>query len=324
MKYKSLKIQTEDNMKKIYAIAGGVFILMMIIVLALTLSLLSNNNFNIMSDKGNIAVISIDNVLVLKTEDPGMFGIKQPSVKDYIAELNKAENDPNIKAIILKVNSPGGEVIASEELARKVKEVSKKKPVVAYVETMGASGAYMTIAPANYIVAEKHSIVGSIGVRMDMIHYYGLMKKLGINATVIKAGKYKDIGSPYRPMTPEEKAYLQKMINETYMDFVKWVAENRNMTINETLKVADGKIYSGMDAKKAGLVDAVGTEQDAINITAKIANISNPKTVEYNPSDESGLFGVVMSISNEMAYNFGYGLGYALSESEQKNVQMYY
>jgi protease-4 len=306
-------------MKKIYLLTGGAFILMILMTIGICLVFMSSD-LDFISGDENIAVINIDNMLVLKTEDPGMFGVKQPSVKDYIDELDKAENDPNIKAIILKVNCPGGEVVASEKLARKVKEVSEKKPVVAYVETLGASGAYMVIAPANYIVAEKHSIVGSIGVRMDMLHYYGLMEKIGVNATVIKAGKYKDIGSPYRPMTPEEKEYLEKMINETYMDFVEWVAENRNMTINETLKVADGKIYSGSDAQKAGLVDMVGTEEDALNITAKIANISNPKVVEYDPSEPVGLFGVATNI----AYNLGYGIGKAFSETEKSNIGMYY
>ncbi len=306
-------------MKKIYLIAGGVFVLLILIAIGVVL-IVTGLDLNILSNDKNIAEITIDNELVLKTENPGMFGVKNPSVKDYIDELDRAENDPNIKAIILKVNCPGGEVVASEKLARKVKEVSEKKPVVAYVETLGASGAYMTIAPANYIVAEKHSIVGSIGVRMDIIHYYGLMKKIGINTTVIKAGKFKDIGSPYRPMTLEEKDYLEKMINETYMDFVKWVAENRNMTINETLKVADGKIYSGSDAKKVGLVDAVGTEEDAINITAKLANISNPKVVEYSPVNSNGLF----DVSSDIAYSLGYGIGQALKETEKSNIGLYY
>ncbi|WP_421077582.1 signal peptide peptidase SppA [Methanothermococcus sp. Ax23] len=308
-------------MKKIYLFAGGAFVLMIIMVIAMCLFLISGSNgWNFKSGGGNIAVINIDNMLVLNSASSGVFSVKEPSVKDYIGALDDAENDPNIKAIILKINCPGGEVVASEKLARKVKEVSEKKTVVAYVETLGASGAYMAIAPANYIVAEKHSIVGSIGVRMDMIHYYGLMEKLGVNATVIKAGKYKDIGSPYRPMTPEEKEYLEKMINETYMDFVKWVAENRNMTINETLKVADGKIYSGSDAKKAGLVDAVGTEEDAINITAEIANISNPKTVEYTPLKSAGIF----SMMSNIVYNLGYGIGKGFGETEKSNIGMYY
>lgn len=305
-------------MKKIYAFSLIAFVAVIALILGGILMILSSeSDFG----DGNIAVINLDDMIVSKTEDSGLFGEIQPDVNDYINLLEEAENNDNIDAVILRINSPGGEVIASEKLARKIKEASEKKTVVAYIETLGASGSYMAAASTDYIVAEKHSIVGSIGVRMDIVHYYGLMEKLGVNATVIKAGEYKDIGSPYRPMTPEEKAYLEKMINETYLDFVKWVAENRNMTLNETLKVADGKIYSGSDAQKVGLVDEVGTEEDAINAAARLANISSPKTVEYNPADSLGLFGVV--------YNLGYGIGKGFGETMNmaekfKSYNLYY
>ncbi|EHP85971.1 signal peptide peptidase SppA [Methanotorris formicicus] len=288
-------------MKKLYIAVGFIFILIFALIVGGIVVLFSDFDFS----GGNIAVINIDGPIILKSDDSGIFGRKEMSALDYIDLLDRAEKDKNIKAVLLKINSPGGEVIASEKLARKVKEVAEKKPVVAYIETIGASGAYMAACPADYIVAEKHSIVGSIGVKMEILHYYGLMEKLGINTTVIKAGKYKDIASPYRPMTEEERRYLEKMINETYMDFVMWVAENRNLSINKTLKIADGKIYMGSDAKKVGLVDEVGTEEDAINITAKLANITTPKVVEYK-SEDFGLFNVL--------YSFGYGIGKGLGE----------
>ncbi len=296
-----------------YILIGiGVVVLILIIMIVglVAIAIVFPNNNNFLSEDNKIVVIEIDNPLMLKTENPGMFGTREPSVKDYIDELDRAEKDKSVKGILLKVNCPGGEVVASEKLARKVKEVSEKKPVVSYVETLGASGAYMAIAPT-YIVAEKHSIVGSIGVRMDILHYYGLMKKIGVNVSVIKAGKYKDIGSPYRPMTPEEKEYLQKMINETYDDFVKWVSENRHIPLNKTYKIADGKIYSGIDAKKVGLVDKVGTEEDAINITAKMCNITNPNLVYYSSSEPNFLLGVI----NRISYYMGYGIGKALIEN---------
>ncbi|HIP35185.1 MAG TPA: signal peptide peptidase SppA [Methanothermococcus okinawensis] len=295
-------------MKKIYIIIGIFFILIALLLLIVigTVILLLGIGEN---PAGNIARIDIDGVLTLQPKDTYPFR-EEISVEDYIEALDKAEKDPNIKAIILRVNSPGGEVIASEKLARKIKEVSEKKPVVAYVETIATSGAYMAIAPANCIVAEKHSIVGSIGVRMDVIQYYELMRKLGINVTVIKAGKYKDICSPYRPMTPEEKKYLEHLINETYIDFVRWVAENRNMTVEETLKVANGKIYSGYDAKKAGLVDYVGTEEDAVKIAQKLANISHPMVVDYTPHVYTGFFNLMSSL----AYSLGYGIGKGFGE----------
>jgi len=306
-------------MDKKYLMIGGIILLLIVILLIpITMAAVYLLMPDLSINNGNIAMISIDGPLQLDTGPTNPFGTKELSVKDYIDALDRAEKDPNIKAILLKIDCPGGEVIASEKLARKVKEASKKKPVVAYIETIGASGGYMIIAPANYIVAEKHSLVGSIGVRMDILQYYGLMDKLGINATVIKAGKYKDIGSPYRPMTREERECLENMVNEIYMDFVRWVADNRNMSINKTLEIADGKIYLGNDAKKVGLVDYVGSEEDAINITMKIANISNPKIVDYTPSKSEGFFGLL----SNMAYNLGYGIGTGIIEYN-KNIGVF-
>ena len=294
-------------MSRKYIVVGILLILIVMIVIITGVSVLLIGIGGIST--GNIARIDIEGVLILRPQETSLF-IEEIGVEDYIEALDRAEKDPTVKAIILRVNSPGGEVIASEKLARKVKEVSEKKPVIAYIETMGTSGAYMVIAPATCIVAEKHSIVGSIGVRLDMIQYYELMKKLGVNVTVIKAGRYKDIGSPYRPMTPEERMYLEDIVEEIYIDFVRWVAENRNMTFEETLKVADGKIYSGYEAKKVGLVDYVGTEEDAVEIAQELANISTPVVVDYTPSKYTGLF----NLMSKLAYSLGYGIGKGVSE----------
>ena len=305
-------------MKRRYIVVGIFFlliILLLLIAIGTAILFISIGEISV----GNIARIDIDGIIILYPEDTYLFR-EEISVEDYIEALDRAEKDPNIKAIILRVNSPGGEVIASEKLARKIKEVSEKKPVVAYVETIGTSGAYMAIAPATCIVAEKHSIVGSIGVRMDMIQYYELMRKLGVNVTVIKAGKYKDIGSPYRPLTPEEKEYLESIINEIYMDFVKWVAENRNMTVEETLKVADGKIYSGYGAKKVGLVDYIGTEEDAVEMAKKLANISNPAIVDYTPHTYTGFF----NLMSQLVYNLGYGIGKGFGEEIDEKTYMFF
>jgi len=305
-------------MEKKYIITGAIFLLIALILLVfIGVAVLFISIGGVST--GNIARIDIEGVLLLRPKDTHLF-IEKIGVEDYIEALDRAERDPTIKAVILRINSPGGEVIASEKLARKVKEVAEKKPVIAYIETVGTSGAYMAIAPATCIVAEKHSIVGSIGVRMDTIQYYELMRKIGVNITTIKAGKYKDIGSPYRPMTPEEKKYLEDIINEIYMDFVKWVAENRNMTVEGVLKVADGKIYSGYEAKKIGLVDYVGTEEDAIEIAQELANISNPVVVDYTPSEYSGLF----NLMSRLIYSLGYGIGKGISDRYTEVYNLYY
>ncbi|ACV24387.1 signal peptide peptidase SppA [Methanocaldococcus fervens] len=295
-------------MKKIYAIILILFIILISLVgagIVLIMSL-SGENINLFGGERIAKVYLCNEIYFDYNQDSGLFMQQKKDARYYINLLDDLEKDDSVKGVLLVVNSPGGEVIASEKLARKVEELANKKPVVVYVEGLDASGAYMVSAPADYIVAEKHSIVGSIGVRMDVMHYYGLMKKLGVNVTTIKAGKYKDIGSPFRPMTEEEREYLQKMINETYMDFVEWVAEHRGLSINYTLKIADGKIYSGEDAKKVGLVDEVGTEETALKKLEELANISNPEIVEYGLEENRGLFG--------LTYYLGYGIGKGIGE----------
>ncbi|MEO2118098.1 MAG: signal peptide peptidase SppA [Methanocaldococcus sp.] len=295
-------------MKKIYIILILLFVILIGLVGASIFLVmnLSGENVDLFGGEKIAKVYLCNEIYFDYNQEGGLFLQQKKDARYYINLLDNLEKDDSVKGVLLVVNSPGGEVIASEKLARKVEELAEKKPVVVYVEGLDASGAYMVSAPADYIVAEKHSIVGSIGVRMDLMHYYGLMKKLGINVTTIKAGKYKDIGSPFRPMTKEEKEYLQKMINETYMDFVKWVAEHRHLSINYTLKIADGKIYTGEDAKKVGLVDEVGTEKTALKKLEQLANVSNPEIVEYGLEENKGLFG--------LTYYLGYGIGKGIGE----------
>ncbi|WP_423792450.1 signal peptide peptidase SppA [Methanocaldococcus indicus] len=299
-------------MKKIYILILILFLLT-VSIFAAGIYFLGDFSFG-----NKIAIVYLNGPIYYDySEDNSIFPTEKKDARYYIKLLNKLREDNSVKGVLLVVNSPGGEVVASEDLANAVKKLREKKPVVVYVETLDASGAYMVSAPANYIVAHRDSIVGSIGVRMDIVHYYGLMKKLGINVTVIKAGKYKDIGSPYRPMTPEEKRYLQKLINETYIYFVKWVAENRNLSLNYTFEIADGKIYSGEDAVKVGLVDEVGDKEKALKILEKLANVSNPSIEEYGLESSSGLFGL-----KTLMYYLGLGIGNGIGEVLVKNEKI--
>ncbi|SDF50670.1 protease-4 [Methanolobus vulcani] len=280
-----------------------------IVVLALTGIIVAIMQVPI-EGSGDVAVIDLDGTIYSGGTEEGLFSDYQPGVEDYIEWIEDAQDDDGTKAILIRINSPGGEAIASEKLARAIKEASEKKVVVAYVESMAASAAYQAASSTDYIVAEKQSLVGNIGVRMEIVHYYSLMDDLGINVTTIKSGEYKDIGSPTRPMTEEEKEMLGSIVNESYEDFVSWVAENRNMTLEETYKVADGRIYSGSQAKKAGLVDMVGTEEDAIDIAAEMAGISGePDLYEYG-GKSSGFLGMKL---NDALYSFGYGFGKGLA-----------
>ncbi|MBP2143553.1 protease-4 [Methanococcus voltae] len=292
------------------------FIVIIVIAILLTSSLYFVNLLGSEEEDANIALIDFDGVLYLDTPQDDLFTEYPPDVYDYIDWLDEAENNPDIKGVIIKINSPGGSSIASTKLAKKIKEVSQTKPTIAYIEAVGASAAYSAASSTGYIVSEKEAIVGSIGVRMDILHYYGLMEKIGVNSTIIKGGEYKDIASPYRPMTEEEHAMLQRMVNNSYVEFVSQVAEDRNMTYEQADNLAQGKVYDGRDALTLGLVDENGDFDQAINILAKRTNLSidevSIKTYSKEDTRASTLFGFS---SKEAFYYIGKGIGSEMSRS---------
>ena len=193
-------------------------------------------------------------------------------------KLKAADKDPSIRAVVLDINSGGGSVVPSRELAYVVKDM--KKPVVACIREVGASGAYYVASAADRIIADRDSMTGSIGVIMTLQHMYGLYEKLGLNVTVIKSGKVKDIGSPYRDITPEEKAELTAMVNGIYDDFVYDVALNRNLSVEYVRNVSDGSIYLGKDALNLGLIDELGGIDDAVEVAARLGEIHGEPVVQ--------------------------------------------
>ncbi|MFZ2455329.1 MAG: signal peptide peptidase SppA [Candidatus Altiarchaeia archaeon] len=196
--------------------------------------------------------------------------------------LKAADKDDSIRAVVLDINSGGGSVVPSRELAYVVRDM--KKPVVACIRETGASGAYYIASASDHIVADRDSMTGSIGVIMTIQHMYGLYEKLGINVTVIKSGKVKDIGSPYREMTPEENAELTDMVDKIYEDFVSDVALNRNMSVEYVKSISDGSIYLGREAMDLGLVDSLGTIDDAVAIAADLGDIQGEPAIQKTAS----------------------------------------
>jgi protease-4 len=220
------------------------------------------------------------------------------TVSDVKEAFEEAEADVTVKAIILDVNSGGGSVVASREMMRVVK--SSGKPVVAWVGEAGASGAYYVASAADYIVADRDSIMGSIGVIAEFMHYYGLMDKVGFNVTVIKSGKTKDMGSPYRPMTEEEKELMQGMVDQIYVDFVSDVAENRGLSQDFVENVSRGQVYLGSEALTLGLVDAVGGFDDAVSVAKNLGGIEGEPNI-LRPERTESLLEMI-----EKLYGFKY------------------
>ena len=251
-----------------------------------------------------IAVVNVDGLITSRAIDQGGY-----SMVDVIkSQLKRAEEDDKVKAVILKVDSPGGEVLASDEISRAISEFQTKargKPVVCSMGSLAASGGYYVSAPCRWIVANDLTITGSIGVIMSTWNYRGLMNKVGVRPETFKSGKYKDMLSGSRDpdsITQEERDMVQSLINETYEKFKSVVeagrkrAQARNKDKGGTLakdwaNYADGRILSGTEAFKLGFVDELGTFDDAVKRTKNIAGIREANLIEYQQRyDLSDLF----------------------------------
>ena len=196
--------------------------------------------------------------------------------------LFRSVNDDRVKAIIIRINSPGGEVVASDLIYRAVVDARDSKPVVACIDSVGASGGYYVAVAADHIVATDMTITGSIGVIMQTLTFQGLMDKIGVQAHTFKSGKYKDLLNPARQPTEEEKSLVQGLIMEVYDKFVGIVAKERELDV-DALKtgLADGRILSGKQALEAGFVDELGYFEDAVEAAKKLASIKEAKLVRY-------------------------------------------
>jgi len=193
-----------------------------------------------------------------------------------IKEIEKAQKNPKIKGVLLNVNSPGGAVPPSIEIAYAIKELKKHKPVIAYASGIMASGSYYASIYANKIIANPGSIVGSIGVIMQSINAEELMNTIGIKPQTVKQGTYKEAGTPTREWTAEERAELETLTKDTYDLFVKDVATARGLDINASKSYADAHIFSSQRAKSVGLIDEVGVKSQAKAQVAELAKVKKP------------------------------------------------
>lgn len=203
--------------------------------------------------------------------------------KNVIEELHRYRDDPSIKAILLRIDSPGGAVVPSQEIydeVKKIKEAGKKK-VVSSMGTVAASGGYYIAAASERIIANPGTLTGSIGVIMELMNVEGLLQKIGVEGITIKSGKNKDVGSPFRKMKDEERALLQQVMDDVHAQFIEAVAQGRSLDIEKVRTLADGRIFSGRQAKELGLVDELGSFDVAIQKTAEMAGIQGePQVVE--------------------------------------------
>lgn len=198
-----------------------------------------------------------------------------------IEEIHQHVDDEGVKAIILRIDSPGGGVGPAQEIHREVLKIKSKKKVVASMGSVAASGGYYIACASDLIVANPGTITGSIGVLMEFKNIEELFKKIGIKGVVLKSGEHKDIGSPFREMTPEEKKIIQAVIDNVHQQFIQAVMDGRKLDRSKVAQIADGRILTGEQAKQLGLVDQIGNLQDAIDTTAKMVGIEGKPNVLY-------------------------------------------
>jgi len=199
--------------------------------------------------------------------------------KDVIDELKTYVKDPSIKAIVLRIDSPGGAVAPSQEIYEEIRKAVTKKKIVVSMGSVAASGGYYIAAPATRIVANPGTLTGSIGVIMEIPNVEGLMNKIGVKTEVIKSGRHKDIASVFRGIKKEEREILQGVLDNVHEQFIKAVAEGRKMLIEDVRKIADGRVFTGEQALKAGLIDEIGNLEDAIKAAARLAGIKGEPAV---------------------------------------------
>ena len=270
----------------IFAAIAAAMVLMFIAAIAVV-SLLLGDNRSLVAGSG-IGLVEVKGMIL----DP------QATVK----QLHDFMIDDAVKGVVVRIDSPGGVVGPSQEIHAEIKKLAAKKKVVVSMGSVAASGGYYIAVPATTIFANPGTITGSIGVLMKFSNVEGLLDKIGMKAFTLKTGKFKDVGSPVRTMSPEERAMLQGVIDSTHSQFVSAVAEGRKLPLEEVRAIADGRIFSGEQAMKLKLVDRLGTLQDAIEEAGRLTGLKGEPRVIKPPKKRHPLLDMLVE---ESAVKFG-------------------
>lgn len=236
--------------------------------------------------RSKVALIDVDGI-IMNVRTSALFGSGENPVSLFHEKLAAAADDPHVKAVVLRINSPGGAVTASDIMYQELLKFREAtgKPVVACMMDVAASGGYYLAMACDRVYAHPTTVTGSIGVIMSLYNAHGLLTKIGVNSDPIKSGPNKDIGSPARPMSDEERAILQGMVNCFYDQFVQVVVRGRQLPEERVRALADGRAYTGIEAKQLGLVDEIGYLDDAIKTAMDMACIKNACIIAYDRCD---------------------------------------
>jgi len=227
---------------------------------------------------------------------------------EIIDQINEFADSNGIRAVVLRIDTPGGSVAPSQEIYQAVRELRKKKKVVVSMGSVAASGGYLIAVAADRIVANPGTITGSISAVMHYANVEELLKKVGVRSSVIKSGKFKDIGSPVREMTAEERSLIQGIVDDIYDQFIRTVSENRKIPLSKIIRLADGRVFTGRQAKELGLIDDLGGLQDAVLLAGRLSGIKGKPEIVHGMKKKTTLWRYLMqnmtsAVSEEIRRN---------------------
>lgn len=269
-----MRARRGEFLRNLLAAFGAVFAA--IILVSIVIGVVSGRGAG--ADK--VAVVELDGIITESTE--------------FTRDLRQLAERRDIKAVVLRIDSPGGAVGPSQEIYREIQRLREKKKVVASMGTVAASGGYYAAVAAEKIVANPGTITGSIGVIIELFNVQELLGKLGLKGYVVKSGRFKDVGSPLREMDEEERALLQSVIDDVNSQFVEAVAAGRGLPPEAVGRLADGRIFTGAQARAEGLVDELGSLHDAIELSARLAGIEGEPEVIYPRKKSIGFWKALM------------------------------
>jgi len=219
-----------------------------------------------------------------------------------VSQLVEFKKDRSVKAIILRVDSPGGGVAPSQEIYREIRKTKEKKKIIVSMGSVAASGGYYVSSAADKIIASPGTLTGSIGVLMEFVRLQELMEKIGVDIEVLKSGEFKDIGSPHRKLTEQDKEMVRALIFDIQSQFVEAVAQGRNLPIEKVREIADGRIFSGSQGLELGLVDQLGNFQDAVDLAKSMAGIKGEATLVYPKRIRLRLWDILAKDASRVLY----------------------
>jgi protease-4 len=224
--------------------------------------------------------------------------------KDLMEEIVRFKEDDSVAGVILRINSPGGAVAPTQEIFKEIRKLREKKKVFVSMGSVCASGGYYIAAAGEKIFASPATVTGSIGVIMEQVVFEDLLKKLGLQANTIKAGDLKDVGSPFRKMKPEERAYFQKIVDTIHQQFMKDIAQSRKMSPETIKKVSDARIFLGTEAKSLGLVDAMGNLYDTVDDMKRVLGMKTKPVLVYGRKPFSLVRWLMSSLAHDLSLQY--------------------